>query len=88
MLLQKDARFILMKVTNEQCMDWILLLLYGHSELRKMKETWDMLGGVLGELNLSILVLGDFNQILSWEDKLSRRPGSSLGMDWLGDFVY
>lgn len=65
----------------------MLCLLYGHPCLAKRKQVWDNLGIHLGQLQFPTSVVGDFNQILGKEDKLSSSSRVVYRISWLKDFV-
>lgn len=49
--------------------NWRITLFYGHPETSKRNETWSLLKGLNKQVDLPWICMGDFNEILSDEDK-------------------
>lgn len=81
------SRCLLLKVVDERGIKWLLMLLYGHPNLRYRAETWAVVAEALEGWSLPILVMGDFNQVLFPEEKSGKGRGNVLGVSWLKDFV-
>lgn len=82
----KCANFLVLLVEDERGVKWALCLVYGHPRLNERKWVWDFLSGYLEQLNMPMLVVGDYNQILTMGEKLSANLRSPGGIEWLQDF--
>lgn len=82
-LLHACCNFMVLSVVNERGVKWALCLLYGHPCLSERRRVWDLLGDFLKQLKLPVLIAGDFNQILSPEEKFSSNTRTDVGINWL-----
>jgi hypothetical protein len=60
-----------MEVTNQQHQQWRFTNLYGYLEIDRRRDSWDMLRTLAQDNNLRWCILGDFNDILSNDEKIS-----------------
>lgn len=66
---------------------WLLVLLYDHPYLCRLKDTWEFLEKVLISFDLPLMIVGDYNQVLDPSDKLSTCSRGLVGVEWLREFV-
>lgn len=85
--MKKDDRFIKLNIVNECGLEWILVLLYGHPNVRLRKDAWASIAREVESVNRLMLFLGDFHQVLSEEDKVCWNSGRSIGKEWIAEFV-
>ena len=57
----------------------LITFVYEHPDYAKRGEVWQQLKSLKGLAHSNWLCIGDFNQILSKEDKLSFKQGSIIG---------
>ena len=60
---------------------WRITRFYGHPETHRRKESWSFLNTLNQQYHLPWLCLGDFNEILSTEEKLGGAPRLQQQMD-------
>ena len=60
---------------------WRITGFYGHLETHRRKESWRFLNTLNQQYQLSWLCLGDFNEILSRDEKLGEAPRPQQQMD-------
>ena len=60
---------------------WWITGFYGHPETHRRKESWSFLNTLNQQYHLPWLCLGDFNEILSTEEKLGGAPRLQQQMD-------
>ena len=60
---------------------WRITRFYGHPETHRRRESWSFLNTLNQQYHLSWLCLGDFNEILSREEKLGGAPRLQQQMD-------
>ncbi|XP_050280875.1 uncharacterized protein LOC126721848 [Quercus robur] len=63
-------------VTEDSGFKWWIIGFYGNPEVHRRKESWDLLKALNKKVNLPWLCFGDFNEIVSMEEKMggARRP--------------
>ncbi|XP_075669974.1 uncharacterized protein LOC142639717 [Castanea sativa] len=77
-----SRNFIDVVVTNSESeFKWRITGFYGNSETHCRKETWDLLKSLSQKDQLHWLCFGDFNEILSVEEKLGGPPRAQRQMD-------
>lgn len=69
--IQADAQFIHCIISNStvRC---IMTVVYGYNSLEKRKEIWQKLKNLSQTINQPWLLWGDFNAIISTQDKMSK----------------
>jgi hypothetical protein len=75
----KNQHFIHTDVVDqtEDCSS--ITFIYGHSVLEKRKHIWEELQKIGSHVHHKWLYIGDFNQVLSVEDKFALRPTTIPG---------
>lgn len=63
------------------------MLLYGHPLLCRRKESWGLVSKVLEDVDLSLLVMGDYNQVMEQSDRSSSSSRGIVGAEWAKNFV-
>ncbi|KAF7150605.1 hypothetical protein RHSIM_Rhsim02G0226500 [Rhododendron simsii] len=86
-VMETNFHFLLLKLVDGFYGDWLLLLIYGHPVLSRREDTWAFLCDVASKLSGPLLVMGDFNQVLSVDEKFSAHTGPIRGLDWCSNFV-
>jgi len=71
-LIYFSVNFIIMEVALQQHQLWHFTGYYGYLEIERRKETWDFLRTLAQDNTLPWCIMGDFNDILSNEDKWSQ----------------
>lgn len=71
-LVLAHPRFLILKVKDERRLDWLLVLLYGHPNVRARYEAWKDISNAFKGRQLLVLVMGDFNQVMFAKEKLSK----------------
>lgn len=63
-------------VTEDSGFKWWITGFYGNPEVHRGKELWDLLKALNKKVNFPWLCFGDFNEIVSMEEKMggARRP--------------
>jgi hypothetical protein len=67
--------------------DWRLTGFYGHLEGHRKRESWALLDKLYNMGTLPWLCVGDFNEILSLEERLGEAVGSMRRIQDFGDVV-
>jgi hypothetical protein len=73
-VLIKNQHFIHIDVVNQIGDCSSITFIYGHPVLEKRKQIWDELQRIGSEVHQKWLCIGDFNQVLSVEDKFALSP--------------
>jgi hypothetical protein len=68
-LINYSTNFINMEVTNQLHQQWRFTGFYGYPEIERRTESWDLLKTLAQDKNLPWCIMGDFNDILSNDDK-------------------
>lgn len=73
-ILNYTRNFINVSVKENVKGDWRLTCYYGYPKRSRRRQAWDLLRQIHDMANDPWCVIGDFNDILSQEDKLGRHP--------------
>ncbi|CAI9090293.1 OLC1v1025040C1 [Oldenlandia corymbosa var. corymbosa] len=65
--------FVCCKVVECNALEWLLVCVYGSPAVANRSSVWQQLSNALTPFDYPILVIGDFNQILSPADKFGGR---------------
>lgn len=60
---------------------WLLNSFYGQPEVGKRKESWDLLASLKLEGSTGWCIVGDFNEIVTNDEKVEGRPGPRKQME-------
>jgi hypothetical protein len=71
--------FINVEVTSDKWSAWRFTGFYGHPEQERRRDSWDLLRSLAHDVSLPWCVMGDFNDMLSTEDK----RGGTTQPQWL-----
>lgn len=63
---------------NNNVVTWRLTCFYGYPERSRRKNSWDLIRQIAGMSQLPWLIFGDFNDLLSKEDKWGQFPILSI----------
>jgi hypothetical protein len=64
-----SQNFINVEVTSDKWSAWRFTGFYGHPEHDRRRDSWDLLRSLAHDVSLPWCVMGDFNDMLSTEDK-------------------
>lgn len=73
-VLNYSRNFVNIIVNDSEKGDWRLTCYYGFPERSRRKLAWDMLWEIRDKSNLQWCVIGNFNDLLSQQDKRGRHP--------------
>ncbi|XP_020207334.1 uncharacterized protein LOC109792340 [Cajanus cajan] len=71
---QANPNYINVNVKDRNNIHWRLTGFYGYPERRKRKDSWDLLRHLASLSNLPWCIIGDFNDLLSSNDKKGTNP--------------
>ena len=65
---------------DQSSMRWRFTGFYGHSETCKKEESWTFLKQLSGKMDLPLVIIGDFNEIMHEGEKMggNHRPASQM----------
>lgn len=66
------TNFINIEISDGRHMVWRLMCFYGYSKRSRRRDSWRLLKDLSGFFQLSWCIFGDFNDLLSVEDKCGR----------------
>jgi hypothetical protein len=66
---------------------WRLTYVYGEAQVSERHKTWDMLKFIKSSSPLSRLYIGDFNEVLLWEEHMGVRERSNTQIQAFRDIV-
>lgn len=73
----------MIQITKKNGLTWLVFLIYGHPVLQNKPHVWDSISKMIKDPNITILVAGDFNQILDPRDKRRNTKVTIRGRDQL-----
>lgn len=88
--IKSDSKHHIDAVITEEATSfkWRITGFYGHPETHRRKDSWSFLNMLNQQYQLLWLCLGDFNEILSGEEKLGGAPRPQQQIDAFRNVVY
>ncbi|RYQ97024.1 hypothetical protein Ahy_B08g092996 [Arachis hypogaea] len=80
--------FIKTKVSSGNDKDWEAIFVYGHPDYKKRKELWKDLTFVNDSLAQPTVLIGDFNDVISQDEKVGLHPKPSCQIQSFRNFVH
>ncbi|XP_072054760.1 uncharacterized protein [Arachis hypogaea] len=80
--------FIKTRVSSGNNEDWESTFVYGHPDYKKRKELWKELSFVDNNLTLPRILIGDFNDVISQDEKVGLHPKPSSQIESFRNFVH
>ncbi|XP_072084623.1 uncharacterized protein [Arachis hypogaea] len=80
--------FIRTKVCSGNDKDWEATFVYGHPDYKKRKDLWKELSLVNNNLAQPRILIGDFNDVISQDEKVGLHPKPSSQIESFRNFVH